>query len=168
MAEGDDSSLESILSFTGKKEQMLTFKVNDEVYGVEILKVRELVRYEINKPPKVIPNVPPYIIGVINVRGEIIPVMDIRLKLDMQVKKYAKFDVIIILEIENLALGLIVDEVEDVVPIPKEEGKTPPNFSQKLDTSFIQFICEKKDRIISVIEPSKLLLENEQEKLRGI
>lgn len=164
----DNSSLEAVLNFTGKKEQMLTFLVNNESYGIEILKVKELVRYELSKPPKPVPNVPHYILGVINVRGEIIPVMDLRLKLNIPVKEYGKFDVIIILEAGGLSLGLIVDEVEDVIPIPEEKNAKPPGYLDKIDNSFVKFICERKERIIIVLEPEKFLQIQEKENLREI
>ena len=147
----DYSALEGVLAFSGQQKQMLTFQVENEVYGIEIHKVKELVRYSTDRPPKAVPNVPADILGVINVRGEIIPVMDLRKKIGLPQRTYTKFDVIVILETEGQSLGLLADEVQDVVPLPEESAGDVPSYIGKINASFV--LCHGKDRL-SVMQSS--------------
>jgi purine-binding chemotaxis protein CheW len=160
MMEKDYSSLESILLSSGKKDYMLTFRINEEVYGIEIEKVKELVRYDIKKPPKTVPDVPEYIIGVVNIRGEIIPVLDIRKRMALPEIPYTSFHVIIILESRGMAVGLIADEVEEVIPSPSKKVGEPPSYMQKIDTSFVKYLCEFKNQVIMVLDTDQFLPQN--------
>ncbi len=159
--ETDYTALEGILTFSGQQNQMLTFQIEEETYGIEIHKIKELVRYSPEQPPKIVPNVPPAIIGVINVRGEVIPVMDLRKKIGLTQRVYGKFDVIVILKTEKQHLGLLVDEVKDVIPIPKESAGDVPSYVGKLDISFIKTLCHGKDGIIAIIDTEHLVCEAE-------
>ena len=166
MIDEDYTSLETILGFAQTKNQMLTFRVGNEIYGVEISKIIELVRLDLENLPKPMPKVPDFILGVINVRGEIIPVLDLRKKLLLPQKEFDKFDVIIVLESSDEKLGILVDEVNDVVPIPNEKKSPPPDYIENIDTRFIFYICESKKTIVSLINPDMLLDKGFEKELR--
>jgi len=144
-------------------EKYLTFVIDKEVYGVEILKVREIVAMmHISK----VPLVPHYVKGVINLRGKVITVVDMREKLGMEPIEYNVHTTIIIIDIENLSIGFIVDETKEVLKLSKDELMPPPKFGTSIDTSFLKAMVKITDeQMVMMVDLEKLFNVDELEAL---
>jgi purine-binding chemotaxis protein CheW len=140
--------------------QYVTFLLADEEYGVDIMKVREIIGY---KGFTKIPNVTEFIKGVLNLRGAVVPVIDLRLKFGMEEKEYDKFTVIMIAEVAGKTMGIIVDAVSDVVSLNEEDIQPKPDFSADIDTDFINGMGKKEDKFIILLDIDKVLSESEIE-----
>jgi purine-binding chemotaxis protein CheW len=114
--------------------EFLTFRLGSEEYGIDILKVQEIRSYE---PPTRIANSPPFIKGVVNLRGVIVPIVDLRLKLACDSAEYNDFTVVIVLNVKGRVVGAVVDSVSDVLALDKGAIKPAPEMSSAVDTSFI-------------------------------
>lgn len=146
----------------GASGQFVTFSVGDEEYGVEILRVQEIIGYQgFTK----IPNVPSFVKGVINLRGSVVPVIDLRLKFNMAEKDYDKFTVILILEVKDRVIGIIVDAVSDVVSLLESEIQPTPDFSSGIRADFISAMGRKDDKLIIILDVDKVLSEGDLEML---
>src|SRR3954454_22390784 len=114
--------------------QYLTFQLGDELYGVDILRVQEIKGYTtVTK----IPNTPSHIKGVLNLRGTIVPIIELRTKFAMPTIEYTMFTVIVVVVIQEKIMGLVVDAVSDVLNIDKKDIQPPPQFGAKVDVSFL-------------------------------
>jgi len=136
----------------------LTFNLEDEAYAIEISTVKEIIA--LMKTTKV-PKMPSYIKGVMNLRGIIIPVIDLRLKFSMLEAKPQMHTAIIIIQIESSNIGFIVDRVEEVISIDKDKLTEPPKFGTKVDTEFIKHMAQVEDEVIMVLDLQKVLDEDE-------
>ncbi len=150
------------ITYTTDENQFVTFKLDEETYGIEILKVQSIIAYE---EITLIPNVPNYIKGVLNLRGSVIPIIDLRLKFNMEQKEYNLFTVIMVAEIKERLIGMVVDNVADVVSIPEDNVNQSPGFSTKIDTSCIKGVGNVDDRLIIIIDVEKMLLDDEIAKI---
>jgi len=150
------------ISFASMGNQYITFTIENELFGVEILSVQELIGY---KEITIVPNLPEYIIGVINLRGNVIPIIDLRKKFKLQTKNYDKFSVIIVLNINKRSIGLVVDSVHDVVSIPEEEISDTPMFTTKINTTFIKNISQVDNKLVVILDTNKILSIDEIENL---
>jgi len=121
-----------------KAGKYLTFKLAEEDYGVSLLKVREIIGM---MPITSVPRTPAFVKGVINLRGKVIPVTDLRMRFDMDEIDYNDRTCIIVVEVEGqdakLQMGIVVDAVTEVLPIKAEEIEIPPEFGAKVDTHYI-------------------------------
>lgn len=115
-------------------QEFLSFELGAEEYGIDILKVQEIRRYE--KPTRMA-QVPEFIKGVINLRGIIVPIIDMRIKFSLPTVEYNDFTVVIILNVSGRVLGIVVDGVSDVITLSPEQIKPAPDFSSDADTSYI-------------------------------
>ncbi len=147
--------------------QLVTFMLNSEEYGVDILKVHEINRMkEITK----VPNSPPYVEGVINLRGKVIPIVNLREKFGLPGKDSDEHSRIMIMDIRGVTMGLIVDSVSEVLRIPSSIVEPPPPMSTDRATEFIMGIAKQEDRLIILLDIDRLfgdtgaaLLENKGE-----
>lgn len=114
--------------------EFLCFRLGSEQYGLDILNVREIKTYEGVTP---LAKVPKFIKGVINLRGEIVPVVDLRLKFEVGEATYNEYTIVIILQIEGRLVGIVVDEVSDVIHFNMSQVKPAPTFSTALDVSYL-------------------------------
>jgi purine-binding chemotaxis protein CheW len=114
--------------------EYLTFRVGDEEYGIDILRVQEIRSYE---PPTRIANAPPFLRGVVNLRGVIVPVVDLRLKLGCGSAGIDGFTVVVVLNVRGRVVGVVVDSVSDVLELGREQIKPAPALSARIDTGFI-------------------------------
>lgn len=146
--------LSSQLNFAADGSQYLTFTLGEEEYGLEILKVQEIKGYS---PITPIPNTPPYIKGVMNLRGTVIPVVDLRSKLSMAAAEYNQFTVIIVVTVGAKVMGLIVDAVSDVLNIPKEDIQATPDFGAQVDTRFINGMAKAGEKLVVLLDIEKVL-----------
>lgn len=143
-------------------DQYLTFVMDDEEYGVDILSVQEIRGWD--KPTK-IPNSPNYLKGVINLRGTIVPIVDLRLKFDLEQVEYTPVTVVIVLKLEfdggDRTVGIVVDAVSDVYSIAEDDIRPSPNISQSVNSSFIRGLANIKEKMVIILELSRLLDEQE-------
>jgi purine-binding chemotaxis protein CheW len=146
------------LSSGGDILQLVTFKMNTEEYAVDILKVQEINRMsEIAK----VPNAPEYVEGVINLRGRVIPVVSLRKRFGFAEKDSDEQSRIIIMDIQSITIGVIVDSVSEVLRIPSNTVDPAPSFSTELGTEFIKGIAKMEDRLIILIDMNILIERTE-------
>ncbi|TDX47824.1 chemotaxis protein CheW [Orenia marismortui] len=147
------------------ENQFLTFKVMEEEYGVDVLKVQEIIRY-IN--PTKMPNAPEVVKGVINFRGEVIPVIDLRKKFGLELRDYDNFTVIIVLEIKDKIVGVIVDQVSDIISFSKEDIQDDLDFGSEVDMTFIRGMAKLEDRLVMLLELNKIVSFEEFRKINKL
>ena len=139
-------------------QEMLVFKLGSEEYGVDILKVQEIRSYEKVTP---IPRSPDYLKGVVNLRGTIVPVIDLRVKFGMPDPAYDSFTVVIVLRIAGRIIGAVVDAVSDVVQLAPSEIKAAPRLGTMVDSSYLSGVATQDDRMILALDIEKLLSAGE-------
>ena len=141
-----------------KPEQFLTFILGDEEYGVDILRVQEIRGWE---PVSRIPNVPSYEKGVINLRGAIVPIIDLRDRFGLPVTAYTPLTVVIVLQLRQEdrqpVVGFVVDQVSDVVDIATEIMSPPPEFGVGVNTRFLRGLATVGQRMIMLLEIDRVL-----------
>jgi len=142
--------------------QLVTFKLENEEFGVDILKVQE-----INKMMNItkIPNAPYFIEGVINLRGKIIPVVDLRKKLGFESRPYDKSTRIIVVELDGLVLGFIVDSVSEVLRVPGNTIEPPPSIVSGIDSEYIEGVGKLNDRLLILLELTKIFVNSERKEI---
>ena len=134
--------------------EFLTFTLGEEHYGVDILKVQEIRGYDAVTR---VPDAPEYIKGVINLRGTIVPVIDLRLKLRLREARYDSLTVMIVLNVQDRVVGIVVDGVSDVVPLSQEQVRPKPEFGAADDTRFISGIGTLDERMLILLDIEMLL-----------
>ena len=138
--------------------EFLTFRLGEEEYGIDILKVQEIRSYE---QPTRIANAPSFIKGVVNLRGVIVPIVDLRLKLNCTSADYNDFTVVIVLNVRGRVVGAVVDSVSDVLELNKETIKPAPEMNSAVDTSFITGIGSVNDRMLILMDIEGLMASPE-------
>ena len=134
--------------------QYLTLRLGEEEYAIDIMRVQEIRSYE--EPTRMV-NSPAFIKGVVNLRGVIVPVADLRLKLNVEKVDYNEFTVVIILNIHGNVVGAVVDSVADVLTIDSETIKPAPQFDSGMDSRFIVGLVKQGERTLIVINVESLL-----------
>lgn len=134
--------------------QYLTFHVHEEEFGIDILQVQEIKGLSRITP---IPNTPPHIQGVINLRGTVVPVLDLRAKLGLPQAEYNQFTVIVIVNIGERVVGLVVDGVSDVVEFSASEVDPAAELGVDVDDSFIAGIAKPNGRLITLLDLNELV-----------
>ena len=134
--------------------QFLTFNLGEELYGVDILRVQEIKGYTaVTK----IPNTPSYIKGVLNLRGTIVPIVELRTKFGMPTIEYTMFTVIVVVVVKDKVMGLVVDAVSDVLDIDKKDVQAPPNFGARINVSFMNGIGKSGDKLVTLLDIDRML-----------
>ncbi len=151
------SILNQQLTKTTEGQQFVTFSIDDEEFGVEILKVQEIIGY--TKPTHV-PNAPEFIRGVINLRGVIIPIIDLRKKFNMEEKEYDKFTVIVVVEVASKIMGIVVDAVSDVLSLAEQDIQETPDFS-KFKSEFLKGMGKVGEKLVVLLDIDRLLTSDE-------
>ncbi|UTA47660.1 chemotaxis protein CheW [Simiduia sp. 21SJ11W-1] len=143
---------------TEASHEYLTFLLGDGEYGVDILCVQEIM---VLTPTTEIPGVPDYIKGVINLRGVIVPIVDLRNRFGLREKPYDATTVVIVLRTQqagrNVVLGIVVDAVSEVYKLSDADLKTAPDFGEAIDSRFIHSLAAIEDQIIVLLDTHKLL-----------
>jgi purine-binding chemotaxis protein CheW len=143
------------LASNGKVSEYLTFQLGGESYGIEILKVQEIRGYE---KPTSIANAPPFIKGVINLRGVIVPILDLRIKFRLAEPRYDEFTVVIILNVAGRVLGVVVDAVSDVVALGPDTIRPTPGFAASVfDTKYITGLGTVDGRMVILLDIEMLV-----------
>jgi|KBSMisStandDraft_5_1062788.scaffolds.fasta_scaffold06400_3 purine-binding chemotaxis protein CheW len=138
--------------------EVLVFVLGREEYGVDILKVQEIRGYEKVTP---IPAAPEYLKGVVNLRGIIVPVIDLRVKFGMPDPRYDAFTVVVILRLARRVIGVVVDGVSDVMALRAQDVKPAPQLGSVVESSFIEGLGTGGDRMVLLLDIEKLLSTGE-------
>ncbi|WP_374341075.1 chemotaxis protein CheW [Methyloversatilis sp.] len=139
----------------GYAQEYLTFTLGDEEYAIDILKVQEIRGYDAVTG---IAHAPPFIKGVINLRGTIVPIVDLRIRFGVGKVEYTPFTVTIILNVGGRVVGMVVDSVSDVLALQSSQVLPPPDFSSSLDTRYIHGLGSIDERMLIVVDIEKLML----------
>lgn len=139
-------------------QQFLTFLLEGQEYGVELLKIQEIRGFS---PITPIPNVPRHVRGVMNLRGSVLPVIDLRMKFHIPEVEYTPFTVIVIITIAGRMVGLLVDAVSDVLMVAPNEIRPAPDFGMSVDTRFISGVFQTHDHLAIALNMEQLLTETE-------
>jgi len=145
------------------KGRYLTFPLGMETYGIEIMYVTEIIGIQ---PITEIPELPSYLKGIINLRGKIIPVMDVRLRFKKNPKEYSDKTCVIVVNVNNFSVGLIVDSVSEVLSIPEQDIVDPPHLSS--NNRFIKKIAKINNEVKLILDCEKLLSIEQLEVLSTI
>ncbi|MBU0752724.1 MAG: chemotaxis protein CheW [Gammaproteobacteria bacterium] len=139
-------------------QEYLTFTLGPEEYAIDILKVQEIRGYE---PPTTIANAPSFLKGVINLRGTIVPIVDMRIKFGVGTADYTPFTVVIILNVGGRVVGIVVDSVSDVTTLRSDQIRPPPEFAATVDTRYINGLGTLGERMLIVADIERLMLSSE-------
>jgi len=139
---------------TTSLREFLAFKLGAEEYGIDILRVQEIRSYE---EPTRIANAPPFIKGVVNLRGVIVPIVDMRLKFNLEQASYDNFTVVIVLNIGARVVGMVVDAVSDVITLTPEQLRPVPEFNSGLASEHLLAIGSIDQRMLILIDIEKLM-----------
>ena len=134
--------------------EFLTFRLGAEEYGIDILRVQEIRSYE---QPTRIANAPSFIKGVVNLRGVIVPIVDLRMKLGCDSAEYNSFTVVIVLNVKGRVVGAVVDSVSDVLELASEAIKPAPEMSSSVDAGFITGIGSVSNRMLILMDIESLM-----------
>ncbi len=147
----------------------LTFALGDEEYGLGILKVREIIGIMEITP---VPHTPDYVKGVINLRGRVIPVLDLRLKFGMESKGYVDRTCVIVVEVQGQAgtiqIGMVVDSVSEVLNISAGEIEPPPSFGANIETTYLLGMAKIKGKVKILLDIDKIIGQGEMLELKAI
>jgi purine-binding chemotaxis protein CheW len=138
--------------------QWVTFRLGEETYGINVMQVREVLRYTEIAP---VPGAPSYVIGIINLRGNVVTVVDTRERFGLAQTEVTDSTRIVILESEDQVVGIMVDAVAEVVYLRQSEIEIAPNVGSNESSRYIQGVCHKNDELLILIEIEKLLTERE-------
>lgn len=150
---------------SGELLQLVSFKLGNEEFGVDILKVQEINRMlDITE----VPNSPDFVKGVVNLRGRIIPVIDLRSRLNMPTLDHTNKTRIVVIELEGNTVGFIVDEVNEVLRIPKNITEPPPAMVSGIDSDYITAVGKLEDRLLILLDMTKVLSTEEEAVLQSM
>jgi len=146
-----------------EKREFLTFILSGEEYGVDILRVQEIKGWD---SVTTLPNMPEYIRGVINIRGTIVPIIDMRLRFNLEQLEYGPTTVVIVLRVLNKngperTMGVVVDAVSDVYNVPTDNIKPSPDFGTAVDTEFVKGLATVEKKMIIVLDIDHMLNSDE-------
>jgi len=145
--------------------QLVTFNISNEEFGIEILKVQEIIRLmEITR----VPRAPDFVEGVINLRGKVIPIVDLRRKFGMAAHPHDSQTRIVVVDLSGTIVGFIVDSVSEVLRIDSSTVEPPPQIVSGVDSEYISGVGKLDDRLLILIDLDKLLSREEQQGLSAL
>ena len=150
----DEMNATESAALVASSGQFLTFTLQNEEYGIEILKVQEIKGFSKITP---IPNAPPFVRGVMNLRGTVVPVIDLRARFSMTEKDYDQFTCIVVVNVGSRVVGLVVDTVSDVLNIPNDSIAEPPELATSGDSSCITGMGKLGERIVMLLDTGLLV-----------
>ena len=148
------ANVSTAASVTTRLREFLAFKLGAEEYGIDILRVQEIRSYE---EPTQIANAPAFIKGVVNLRGVIVPIIDMRLKFNLEQANYDAFTVVIVLNIGSRVVGMVVDAVSDVITLQPDQLRPVPEFSAAVASDHILAIGAVDQRMLILIDIEQLM-----------
>jgi purine-binding chemotaxis protein CheW len=138
--------------------QWVTFRLDNETYGINVMQVQEVLRYTEIAP---VPGAPPYVLGIINLRGNVVTVIDTRLRFGLSETETNDQTRIVIIETENQVVGILVDAVAEVVYLRQSEIETTPNVGNEETAKFIQGVCHKNEELLILVDLEKMMSDEE-------
>jgi purine-binding chemotaxis protein CheW len=145
--------------------EFLTFTLGKEEYGIDILKVQEIRGYD---AVTAIANTPEFIKGVINLRGIIVPIVDMRIKFHLGKVEYDQFTVVIILNVANRVVGMVVDGVSDVITLTPDQVKAAPEFGSAIDTQYVMGLGTVDERMLILVDIERLMTSSDMELMEKV
>ncbi len=142
--------------------QWVTFRLDNETYGINVMQVQEVLRYSEIAP---VPGAPQYVLGIINLRGNVVTVIDTRLRFGLRQEDTTDQTRIVIIETENQVVGILVDAVAEVVYLRQSEIETTPNVGNDETAKFIQGVCHKNDELLILVDLEKMMSDEEWNEL---
>lgn len=142
--------------------QFVEFRLGDEKYGVDILQVKTIERMI---PITRVPKAPPFVEGVINLRGEIVPVIDLKKRFDLPESEITENTRIIIVTVDDLTVGMIVDSATEVIQLPQDAIEAPPAITTGIDSDYLEGVGKMDDKLLILLNLSKVLKPQEIEEL---
>ena len=162
MAEFTETMNQAVKAVSEKEEKYLTFVLADEEYGIGILKIKEIIGM---MSITTVPQTPEFVKGVINLRGKVIPVVDLRLRFGMEAMDYTERTCIIVVEIQGadgtIQIGIVVDSVSEVLNIKVEDIEDTPTFGTKLNTDYILGMAKMEGGVKILLDIDKVLSTDE-------
>ena len=145
--------------------QWVTFKLDNETYGINVMQVQEVLRYTEIAP---VPGAPSYVLGIINLRGNVVTVIDTRQRFGLYNAEITDNSRIVIIEADKQVVGILVDSVAEVVYLRQSEIETAPNVGNDKSAKFIQGVCNKNGELLIMVELDKMMTEEEWSDLENI
>ena len=139
---------ESQAANVAAQDQYLTFRLGDEEYGVDVLRVQEIRGWA---PVTAVPNAPDWLSGVMNLRGTVVPVVDLRRRFGMPRVEITRFTVVVVVTVGVRVTGLVVDAVSDVLDVPRSEVVPPPDLGPQVEATFLTGLAKSNGRIVSIL-----------------
>ncbi|GGB45345.1 chemotaxis protein CheW [Oceanisphaera marina] len=146
----------------GEVLQWVTFCLDNETYGINVMQVQEVLRYNDIAP---VPGAPDYVLGIVNLRGNVVTVLDTRLRFGLAAAEVTDSTRIVIIEAETQVIGILVDSVAEVVYLKSAEIENAPNVGTSESAKFIQGVCNRDDQLLILVDLDKLLSDDEWEEL---
>jgi purine-binding chemotaxis protein CheW len=145
--------------------QVACFRLGEAVYAVDIMRIREIIR-----PQKLaaLPKAPVFMEGVLNLRGAVIPVVDLRKRFDMPPREDDRYRRLLILALAGRTLGIVVDEVTEVITVPVANLKPPPQVTHGVGAEYLVGVCLVEDDLVMLLDPDRLLTGSEADELGGL
>lgn len=167
--EAQESKKSSFLDVGDEKKgellRWVTFKLGQELYGVNVMQVREVLRYTDIAP---VPGAPSYVLGIINLRGNVVTVIDTRMRFGLPAAEVTDNSRIMIIESEKHVIGILVDSVAEVADLNTADIDDTPNVGTEDSAKFISGVCNRKDDLLILIDLTKLLSDQEWEEVTGL
>ena len=145
--------------------QWVTFRLDNESYGINVMQVQEVLRYTEIAP---VPGAPSYVLGIINLRGNVVTVIDTRQRFGLMNAEISDNTRIVIIEADKQVVGIMVDSVAEVVYLRQSEIETAPNVGNEESAKFIQGVCNKNNELLILVELDKMMSEEEWSELESI
>ncbi|WP_421866675.1 chemotaxis protein CheW [Motiliproteus sp.] len=138
--------------------QYVTFRLEEETYGINVMQVQEVLRYSEIAP---VPGAPTYVLGIINLRGNVVTVIDTRQRFGLMPTDVTDNTRIVIIEVEKQVIGILVDAVSEVVYLNQSEIEKAPNVGTEESAKFIQGVCHKDEQLLILVELDKMMTDDE-------
>ncbi len=151
---GKTGSAAAMNALIGSIREFLAFKLGTEEYGIDILRVQEIRSFE---QPTRIANAPSHVLGVVNLRGTIVPIVDMRVRFNLEQSAYDAFTVVIVLHIGQRVVGMVVDGVSDVITLTPEQLRPVPEFNSVIDSEHLMAIGALEQRMLILLDIEKLM-----------
>lgn len=143
--------------------QLVSFRLGGEEFGVDIMQVQEIIRMQ---NITAVPNAPDFVEGVINLRGRVIPIIDLRKRFGLEGKEHDKATRIVVVKVDEITVGLVVDEVSEVLRIPASTVEPPPPIVAGVESDYIKGVGKLDDRLLILLDLSKTLSKEEKRSLQ--
>lgn len=138
--------------------QWVSFRLENEIYGINVMQVQEVLRYSEIAP---VPGAPHYVLGIINLRGNVVTVIDTRTRFGLSMAETTDHTRIVVIEVEHQVVGILVDAVAEVVYLRQSEIETTPSVGNEENAKFIQGVCHKNDELLILVDLEKLMTNEE-------